>query len=69
MLFDVGYVVFNVLPQFQGEKHVVFLAILGVAKMVTWTTRKKAFYDDANFSYRDLILFFRHQLRVTIRCD
>ena len=69
VLFYVGYVVHNVLPPFQGEKHVVFLAILTVARMVIWTTRKKGLYDDANFSHRDLILFFRHQLRVKIRCD
>ena len=56
------------LPQFQGEKR-VFLVILAVAKMVFWTMRKKGLYDDANFSHRDLILFFRHQLRVKIRCD
>ena len=69
VLLDVGYVVDNVLPPFQGEKCVVFLAILALARMVIWTTRKERLYDDANFSYRDLILFFRHQLRVKIRCD
>ena len=46
-----------------------FLAILAVARMVIWTTRNKGLYDDANFSHRDLILYFRHQLRVKIRCD
>ena len=69
MLLDVGYVVDNVLPPFQGEKRVVFLAILAVARMVIWTTRKKGLYDDANFSHRDLVLYFRHSLRVKIRCD
>ena len=69
VLLNVGYVVDNVLPQFQGEKHVVFLAILAVARMVIWTTRKKRLYDGANFSHRDLILFFRHQLRLKIKCD
>ena len=64
VLLDVGYVVDN-----QGEKCVVILTILAVAKIVIWMTRKKGLYDDANFSYRDLILFFRHQLRVKIRCD
>ena len=34
VLLDVGYVVDNVLPPFQGEKRVVFLAILAVARMV-----------------------------------
>ena len=69
VLLDVGYVVDNVLPPFQDEKHVVFLAILAVARMVIWTTRKKGLYDDANFSHRDLVLYFRHSLRVKIRCD
>ena len=32
-------------------------------------TRNKGLYDDANFSHRDLVLYFRHQLRVKIRCD
>ena len=69
VLLDVGYVVDNVLPPFQGEKRVVFLAILAVARMVIWTTRNKGLYDDAIFSHRDLVLYFRHQLRVKIRCD
>ena len=34
VLLDVGYVVDNVLPPFQGEKRVVFLAILAIARMV-----------------------------------
>ena len=54
VLLDVGYVVDNILPPFQGEKRVVFLVILALAKMVIWTTRKKGWYDDANFSHRDL---------------
>ena len=69
VLLDVGYVVDNVLPPFHGEKRVVFLAILAVARMVIWTTRNKGLYEDANFSHRDLVLYFRHQLRVKIRCD
>ena len=69
VLLDVGYIVDNVLPPFQGEKRVVFLTILAVARMVIWMTRNKGLYDDANFSHRDLVLYFRHQLRVKIRCD
>ena len=69
VLLDVGYVVDHVLPPFRGEKRVVFLAILAVARMVIWTTRKRGLYDDANFSHRDLVLYFRHSLRVKIRCD
>ena len=69
VLLDVGYVVDNVLPPFQDEKRVVFLAILAVARMVPWTMRKKGLYDDANFSHRNLVFYFRHQLRVKIRYD
>ena len=69
MLLDVGYVLDNADPPFQGEKRVVFLVILAVARMVIWSTRNKGLYDGANFSHRDLILFFRHQLRVKIRYD
>ena len=58
----------NADPPFQGEKHVVFLVIQAVARMVIWETQNKGLCDGANF-YRDLILFFRHQLRVKIRCD
>ena len=69
MLLNVVYVVDNVLPSFQGEKRVVFLAILAVARMVIWMTRKKGLYDDADFSHGDLVLYFRHQLRVKIRVN
>ena len=69
MLFDVGYIVDNVDPPYRGGKCVVFLAILAMARMVIWTTQKKGLYDGENFSHRDLILFFRHQLRVQVRCD
>ena len=54
---------------FQGEKHAVFFAIQAVTRMVLWTTLKRGLYDGANFSHRDLILFFRHQLRIKITCD
>ena len=66
---DFGYVIDYVLPLYQGEKHVAFLAIFAVARMMIWMTRKKGLYAASNFSYRDLILFFRHQLEVKIRCD
>ena len=69
VLLVVGYVVDNVNPPFQGEKRVVFLVILAMAIMVIWQMRNKGLYEGANFSYCDLILFFRHQLRVKIRSD
>ena len=67
VLLDVGFVVDNVLPPFQ--KCVMFLATLAVARMMIWSTRNKGLYDDASFSHRDLVLYFRHLLRVKIRCD
>ena len=69
VLLDVGYVIDNVVPPYKGEKRVVFLAIPAVARMVIWVTRNKELYEGANFSHRDLILYFRHQLRVKIRGD
>ena len=69
VLLDVGYVVDNVNPPYRGEKRMVFFVIVAVARMVIWETRNKGLYEGANFSYRDLILFFRHLLRVKIRCD
>ena len=66
VLLNVGYVVDNVLPPFQGEKRVAFFAILAVARMVIWTSRNKGLYDDVNFSHHDLVSYFRHQLRVNV---
>ena len=63
-----SYVVDNVDPPYIGKKRVVLLMILAVARMVIWTTRKKGLYDSANFSLWDLILCFKHQLRVKIKC-
>ena len=57
VLLDVGYIVDNVGPPFQGEKRVVFLIFLTVVRMVIWETRNKGLYDGANLSPHDLILF------------
>jgi len=66
---DVGYIVDNVSPPFSGEKQKVFFAILAVARMVVWTTRNKELHGSEELSCRDLITYFKHQLRVKIRCD
>ena len=42
-LFNVGYIIDKVLPQFQAEKCGVFLMILAVARMVIWMMWKKGF--------------------------
>ena len=49
-LLDAGCVVDDVDPPYRGEKREVFLAILVVARIVIWETRKKGLYDGANFS-------------------
>ena len=46
----------------------MFLAIQSVSRIVIWETRIKKLYDRTNLSHRNLILFFRHQLRVKTRC-
>ena len=51
MLLDICYVIDNVEPLYEGEKHVVFLAILAVAQMVIWVTRNKGLHEGANFSH------------------
>ena len=60
MLLDIGYVVDNVDPSYRDEKREVFLPM---ARMVIWKTPNKGLYEGVNFSHRDLILFFRHQLK------
>ena len=62
LLLEVGYIVDNIDPPYWGERHVVFLAILAVARMVIWETWKKGLYDGANFFHCDLIFFLRNQL-------
>ena len=52
-----GYLGDNVDPPYRGEKRVVFLVILAVARMMIWKKRKKGLYNGANFCYLDLILF------------
>ena len=68
VLLDVGYVIDNVVPLYKGEKHAVFLMILAEVRMVICMIRNKGLYEGANFSW-DLISYFRHQLRVKIRCN
>ena len=69
VLLEVGYVIDNVDPLWKSEKCRMFLTILAETRMVIWMTRKKELYDGTNFSHCDLILFFRHQVMVKIRCD
>ena len=67
MLLDVGCALDNIVPLYQGEMRMKFLAILAVARMVICETRCKGLYVGANFSHRDLILSIRHQPRIKIK--
>ena len=56
MLLKVDFVVDNVVPPYKGEKRVVFLAILAVARMLIWVTRIKGLYEGASFSLHFLLV-------------
>ena len=45
----------------------MFLCLLGIMRVVIWTTRKKELYDDESFSSQTLVAFYKHQIRVKIR--
>ena len=69
ILLDVAYVCDNMAPPLKGVKRMVFLAILAVARMVVWTTRLSELHDGEVLSENHLVDFFKHQLKVKIRCD
>ena len=69
ILLDVAYVCDNMAPPLKGLKRMVFLAILAVARLVVWTTRLSELHDGEVYSEMQLVDFFRHQLKVKIRCD
>ena len=69
ILLDVAYVCDNMAPPLLGVKRMVFRAVLAVARMVIWTSRLNELYDGDVYSEQHLVDFFRHQLKVKIRCD
>ena len=69
VLLDVGYVVDNVLPPFQDEKCVVFLAILAVAQMVFGRRETKDCMTMQSFLIVIWFCSLGISLRVKIRCD
>ena len=54
MPLDVGYVMDNIDHPYRGEKRVVFLTILAMARMVIWETQKMRLYNGTNFSHHGL---------------
>ena len=59
----------NVVPKLNRPEHYVFLCLLGVMRVVIWTTRKKELFEDESFSSQTLVAFFKHQIKVKIRSE
>ena len=61
----------NVVPKLNRQEHSVFLCLLGIMRVVIWTTRKKELYDDddESFSFQTLVAFYKHQIKVKIRSE
>ena len=59
----------NVVPKLNRLEHSVFLCLLGVMRVVIWTTRKKELFEDESFSSQTLVAFFKHQIKVKIRSE
>ena len=59
----------NVVPRLNRQEHYVFLCLLGVMRVVIWTTRMKELCEDESFSSQTLVAFFKHQIKVKIRSE
>ena len=58
----------NVIPKLNRPAHYMFLCLLGILRVVLWTTRKKELYDKS-FSSQTLVSFYKHQIKVKIRSE
>ena len=45
----------NVVPRLSRQEHYMFLCLLGIMRVVIWTTRKKELYEDESFSSQTLV--------------
>ena len=59
----------NVVPKLNRQEYYLFLCLLGVMRVVIWTTRKKELCEDESFSSQTLVAFFKHQIKVKIRSE
>ena len=66
---DLGHICGNAVPEWSPEKRWMFRSILAVARNVVWQTRLKEVYEEESFTSDQLIICFKHQLKVKIRCD
>ena len=65
-ILEASSVCSNVVPKLNRQEHYVFLCLLGIMRVVIWTTRKKELYEDESFSSQTLVSFFKHQIKVKI---
>ena len=54
----------NVVLKLNRQEHYVFLCLLGIIRVVIWTTREKELRDGESLSCQTLVSFYRHQIRV-----
>ena len=59
----------NVSPPLEKIEKYIFLCVLGIMRVVIWTTRQKGRYEDQFYSPEQLVGFFKHQLKVKIRTE
>jgi len=66
---DVRAVLNNVVTSLDRNKLYVLLCLLGVVRVVIWTTRKEEHYGGESFSSQALVAFYKHQIKVKIRSE
>ena len=59
----------NVTPLLEKKEKYIFLCLLGLLRVVIWTTRQKGCFDDEFFSPGQLVAFLRHSVKVKIRSE
>ena len=62
-------VISNVVTALDRRKHYVFLCLLGIMRVVIWTTRQKGRYGGESFSSQTLVAFYEHQIKVKIKSE
>ena len=68
-VLDASAVCSNVVPSLEKNEHYVLQCLLGIMRVVIWTTRQKAFHEGETFSPVQLVAYLKHQLKVKIRVE
>ena len=59
----------NVVPSLDRKIHYVFLCLLGIMRVVIWTTRNMVVHEGESFSSWALVAFYKHQIKVKIKSE